>query len=230
MNKNPLNFLFAFLLILPVSFYSCQPRKKFAYNEGYIEYEISYPAEATQDKLLTAMMPTKMTMWFKNDSTKSDISIGMGLMSVTFISLPEEKTLSTLLQILEKKYALVLDSNEVSAELKKKAQFKIEFTKEKKEIAGYKCKKAIADDGKGKVIHVFYTEELKISNPHWSTPLHEIPGTLLEYELVLNNVRMKLKAKIVEASNVNSGIFKVPDDFDRVKAEEMPEIFSQFFQ
>ena len=221
--------VFVLTLIFSLLFSECEQNSKPVLNEGYIEYDISYPPVSSQDRLLASMMPSKMVLLFKNNLTKSDISVGLGIMNASFISDPINKRLLTLLQIVDKKYALSLDSSQVLQQLHQKPKWRLENTRETKKILGYKCHKVIATGEHGEIINLFYTDDLNIFDSNWSTPYHEIKGVLMEYDLVLNNVRMKLVASKVEGTEISPDVFGVPAGYSLVTKEEMPEIFSQFF-
>lgn len=218
-------FLSAGLLI----FFGCANPFVGPLSEGIVEFEIQYPPETSNDKVMMAMMPEKLRLIFNPDNTRSDLTVGMGVMEVSFISKNLEKELVTLLSIVDKKYALVMDSAKVGEELKRKIQWKVSPVSGSKRICGYKCKKAMVSNGENIEFPVFYTDELEVKNPNWSSPFHQIPGVLMEYDLVLNNIRMHLSAISVQESEVNPGVFVTPANFPSVKREEMPEIFSQFF-
>ena len=217
-----------FLLFSLTQWISCAVQAPRTIDEGVVEYEITYPQGSSQDNFMSAMMPTTMKLSFRNGLTRSDIGFGMGLMNASFISDSENKRLITLLQILDKKYALIMDSAQVAQELKSK-KWKVTFSDERKKIAGFPCQKANVTLDGGPPLELYYTPDLLSPSPNWSTPFHEVEGVLLEYQLILNDMELKLKAVNVTAQPVDSLIFAVPDGYSIVPKEEMPEIFTQFF-
>ena len=220
---------FSVIIILPLV-HGCKGLLYKNKKQGSIEYTIEYPPETTKDNIMASMMPSKMMMRFKDDITASELKIGMGIMNASFISNPDKKTLTTLLQIVDKKYALVMDSSQVNEQLNKAHGLKITFSNDTKIIAGFTCKKAIVTDSVNTSVDVFYTKDIKIKNPNWSTPLKEIDGVLMEYQITQNKITMKLTATTVTGDDIDKTTFAIPSDFLVVKKEEMPEIFSQFFQ
>ena len=104
---------------------------------------------------------------------------------------------------------------------------KIEITKETKDVAGYKCKKAIVTfvDETKQGFDLYYTNELKIKNSNWWTPFKEIDGVILEYQVSRYNIDMKLVAKEVEFTTIESAIFDVPKDYKMVTRKEIDEVF-----
>lgn len=220
-------------ILLAIIIFSCYGCQNFLYksnNEGSIEYKITYPPEATQDNFLAPFMPTKMLMNFKNDITVSEIKIGIGLMSVSYIADPKAKKLITLLQVANKKYALILDSTQVNEQLNKSPELKIIFSNETKTIAGFKCNKATVTDSDNVSYDVYYTKDIKVKNPNWDLPLKKIDGVMLEYQIKQNNILMKLTATNVNGREVDDKIFDIPSDYKIVSKAEMPEVFSRFFQ
>ena len=226
------HFGFTSLLILFSLIYlsGCNRLGGKASREGVIEYAIAYPPETMQDNVLASMMPSKMTVKFKNNMSLSEIKFGMGIMDACFISNPEKKILITLLQIVDKKYALVSDSTSINEQLRKSPAVDVTFLDEIKTIAGYKCKKAVVKDNTNTTYDVFYTNDLKLKESNWYLPLNKIGGVLFEYNIRQNNMLMKLTATSVTDEKIDDTAFTIPKDYKVVTKQEMPEIFSQFFQ
>ncbi len=151
-------------------------------------------------------------------------------MSTVFISNPDDRTLTTLLQIVDKKYALVMDSAQIGTQLRKAPGLQVKLTGDSKMIAGFRCRKAVVTDDTGNSYDVYYTKEIKVKNPNWSTPLKEIDGVMLEYQIKQKNIVMKLTALKVEDEDIDKNTFSIPPDFKVVSRADMPEIFSQFFE
>ncbi len=57
--------------------------------------------------------------------------------------------------------AVLTNSEEMEADQEEVEEPTVTLTKEKKEIAGYKCKKAIITDADGNEMEYWYTEDIK---------------------------------------------------------------------
>ncbi len=221
-----LSYLFLLLVLLN----GCINGSSKRLEKGLVEYTITYPEAKADDAFMTSMMPQQMVLHFEGSRTRSDLTMGMGIMKASFITDAKKHQLITLLTIMDKKYALVLDSTKVNAELIRKEQWTFTQTDDNKEIAGYNCTKWQALGNRGDKMEVWTTDDITIEDPNWSTPLNGIKGFLLQYDMIVNKIHMRLQATKVQAAQIDAKAFDIPADFPEVKKEEMPEIFSQFFQ
>ena len=95
-----------------------------------------------------------------------------------------------------------------------------------KEIAGYVCKKAKVtwDDLS---FDVFYTDEIKITDPNWNNPFNEIDGVLLQYQFDMFGIKTKITAETVEKIDVEDETFDIPADYKTVTKAEMEDVINQ---
>jgi GLPGLI family protein len=226
-----MNFLrnFLFLLFILFSVSSCRELTDEKYiSEGIIEYEISYP-ESENDNLMVSLLPKTMTFKFKKEKVAFDFSGGMGMFKATFVSDLEEKTMLHMVKILNKKYAIIFNQNEVHG-IDEFPEMRIEFTSEEKEIAGYKCKKAIITfpEDEHTSFSIYYTEDINLPSPNWSTPYKDIKGVLMEYQMKRYNMEMKFTAISVEKADIDDSDFHRPEDYKIITKQEMDELFFSF--
>jgi GLPGLI family protein len=219
-------FHVVFLLLILVTGYGCNPFTTDNISEGVIQYEITYPV-STSDNVMASLMPTEMKYQFKNHNSAAELSAGMGMFSTSFISNAASKTLTQLVKIMNKRYALVSNNKEVDELIQEQPKIQITFTKDTKVIAGYKCKKAIVTLPETKQkFDVFYTKDIDIKNPNWSSPFREIDGVLMEYQIKRYNVEMRFTAKSVTDTKVEDAIFELPGDYKKISKKEMDEMFA----
>ncbi|MFH1319100.1 MAG: hypothetical protein ABII90_00390 [Bacteroidota bacterium] len=219
-------FSFSFLII---SLTGCDAIFKRNIKEGIIVFEITYP-ETDAGDLMASLLPNEMILKFKNNITVGEFNAGMGIFKTSLIAYPDRKEIAHLVKIMNKKYVLLIDSTEINDLYSELPEMKIELIDETKVIAGYKCKKAIVTF-KDKIkdeFSIYYTNEIDIKNPNWSSPFHEIDGVLLEYQLRKYNFEMRLTAKEVKQSKIDSSDFDIPSDYKMITQDEMDEIFEGF--
>jgi GLPGLI family protein len=218
-----------FLLYVLIATPSCKSILSKDTN-GTIEYEISYPDSMKSD-IMSSMLPSKMEFKFVPDYTLSQLKVGMGIITATFIADSKNKTLTSLFKVVDKKYALKYSIEETAKELSQLPKFSIEYLPEKKMLAGYTCKKAVITQiGNPKnSFSVFYTTDIKIINPNWNLPYATIPGVLMEYQIQHKDILMTLKAKKVILEALDEEQFAIPADYKVVKKDELPEIIQSFF-
>ena len=119
---------------------SCKYANPKYISEGVIEYDAKVVDE---NHPMAGLAPGKMTVKFKNNMFAAEMS-SMGVFTTIFIANPKKKTLTQLVKVFNVKQACIDNEKDIQQE---NDQYKLEFkeTKETKEIAGYKCKKLIAN-------------------------------------------------------------------------------------
>jgi GLPGLI family protein len=152
----------------------------------------------------------------------------MGLVTTKFISNFKKKEATQTLSLLGKKYASVINANEVNKLIEKEPAFSIKLQPEQKKIAGYNCKKAHIDFASDSLddFDVFYTDEIAIADPNWSSPFRKINGVLMEFRIHKYGVDMVLKAKNVTRKEIDDSQFEISDDYKKISMNEMDKMFS----
>lgn len=212
---------YIFLFFILIAFYSCD--KFGGSDQGVITYELKY-LEDEKDKPVISLLPTEMEFYYKNDNTCQKVEGWMSIFSIVGISDFKTGTKYALLKIMADKY--MYKSNGSTAfgydEMKGKT---IKFVDETKEIAGYKCKKAIVKY-KGDEFDVYYTDEINIKNPNWNNPYKEIKGVLMEYQISMFDIKTEIKAVKVENIEVDDNVFVVPDGYNEVTKQKMEDVIN----
>lgn len=202
-------------------------------KEGRIEYDVSYP-DADPDDIFAGLKPDKLSMYFKDDVYMAEMSGGMGTFRTSFISDSKKHELINTVKLFGKKYAIILDDkgvNELNAPFE---DHSIVFLEETKVIAGLTCKKAIVlfDDPDMGEIYVYYTDEIRINQPNWSTPFKGIEGVMLEYEISRYGMRMKFTAAEIISEEVDPELLHLPEGYKKVSPavfdEEITTIMDSF--
>ncbi len=197
-------------------------------DEGYIEYSAT-PVDLSNPKANFA--PTKMIIKFKGEKAAAEMAAGMGLFTNAYISNFQQKTMSQLVKIVNKKYLVTLDSVAVKKEIMEESSGMIVTkTKKTKTIAGYKCKHArvnFKDDSK-EGFDIFYTTDIKIPHANWSNPFQSIDGVLMEYQLSKYGLEMKFVATAVKKTPIEDATFEISKDYKPISQQEMENIFNDF--
>ncbi|MCC6383793.1 MAG: DUF4412 domain-containing protein [Bacteroidia bacterium] len=195
-----------------------------AFNEGKIIFEISYPNADIPDQQL-AMMPTEMTMYLKRDKSRVEMSMGMG-MSTVVINDNKAKVATTLMDVMGNKIATKVTEEDVKKENEKQPDVKVSITDETKDIAGYKCKKAVVTDGEGGSYDLYYCEDITVEGGNWSQKGYEnIKGLPLQYSINQGGMNMQMTAKKVSSEKVDDGLFRIPTDYKEMSKEELKKMF-----
>lgn len=199
-------------------------------SEGIIEYEVSYP-NINPDDMLAGLMPTSMSMKFKNNQFNAELSAGMGMFKTNFISNSNDFHLINSVKLINKKYATRLDKPAVDKMNEKYSKFYISKLDETKEIAGYICKKALVvfDDVANESFYVYYTDEININHPNWSNIFKDIDGVLLEYQMERYGIMMKFTAKSVAKAKVEDTEFQLTTDYENLTLTDLEKEINAIF-
>lgn len=81
---------------------------------------------------------------------------------------------------------------------------------ETREIAGYKCQKAVGQTKSGATITVFYTKDLLVENKEWEPAFHGLDGIPLEYEFNQGPIQIKYRISRVSLNPVPASKFDIP--------------------
>lgn len=195
-------------------------------SEGKIEFSASV---LDMSNSMASMAPSKMTIKFKKNKSCVEMSAGMGLFTTSFVSDPQTKSLIQMVKLLNKKFWISQDSNDIKKE-NEASQFEIKATTETKVIAGYKCIKAIVHPINTAVespdFTIYYTKELNIQNPNFANPYYTIDGVLMEYQMKKFGLEMRFVAQKIINEVVEDVVFEVPADFKKISQQEMDELFA----
>jgi GLPGLI family protein len=87
---------------------------------------------------------------------------------------------------------------------------KFTTTSETKTLAGYKCKKAVAQLKDGSSFTVYYTDEIIPENNEYNSQFASLPGLPLEYELKQGNLNIRYVVAQVNLNPVPVAKFDIP--------------------
>lgn len=183
-------------------------------NEGIITYNVSY-FSSEKDNPIIALLPNKVELHFK-DNNICLISEGyLGFFSTKFISKYENKNSNILLKVLSNKLNYEFPKDEIAFVYSQLPPIKIEYQDSTKQIAGYECKRATVymDNITKTQVDLFYTLEIGLKAPNRNTPLHKIPGVLMEFETTMNQVKAKFTAQSVSITAVDEEEFTIPEEY-----------------
>lgn len=192
-------------------------------SEGIIEFEAS---AVDPNNPMADLAPNKMVVKFKDRRTVAEMSAGMGLLTMSFVSDYNNKTVTQLVKLLNKKYASVANADDVQREISN-SKLRIQKTNETKLIAGYRCKKATIsyEDNSRPPFDVYYTEEIELEKPNWGNEYNEIDGVLMEYQLKRYNLELRFTARRVAKSTIEDSDFETPGDYKLISQKELDDLF-----
>ena len=221
-----INRLLIVILLVFIALYSCEKKQqKDRIKEGYIEYDIDYLDES-MDSFMKGLLPKKMVIKFKDNNTINKIEGFSGIVSFTHIQNYRERKNITLVKVLNKKYMYIEKINDKSLFFEDLPGLKIEEQDTIVEICGFKSKKAkiVVPDPNVKPFYIYYTDDIIINNVNAQTPFKSIDGVLLEFQIKLYDMPMKLTAKKIQAAEIPSEDFEIPEGYESINKKTMAEI------
>lgn len=215
------------ILALLVMLLGCDNFTTGKISEGTIEYAVSYPPTNKND-FMASMLPATIKYNFKNNEASVDLEISLGIVSTSLIANLNKKQVMQTLSVMGKKFAVVLDTIGIQKLIDKEPKSRVIFLDEKKKIAGYKCYKARIDFLADTIpdFDVYYTKDINIENPNWSSPFRAIKGVLMEFRIKKYGVEMILTAKNVIKKEIEDGHFELSSDYKIISMEEMDKMFT----
>lgn len=199
-----------------------QSKKPF---EGTIVYSLNFDEAGLDPASASMLQGREMTISIKGD--KSRMEMDMGMMKTSTIADNKTGNVVTLMDIMGQKMALKMTKEEVEKQ-RNDGNVKaptIKYTDETKEIAGYKCKKAIAVLEEGEELAVYYTDEIPSNGANPNNQFKGLNGFPLEYQASQNGLKMLVTAKSVKLGKVDDSKFKIPSDYKEVTQEELQKMF-----
>jgi hypothetical protein len=184
-------------------------------TEGKIIYDITYPG-STFDSVTVKNLPSECAAFFNEDKLRMDIALGLG-MSNTILVDNVKQEVHVLTDMAGNKTDFVIRPKEKP----EKTDYKIELKDERRIIAGYECRKAVATDKNGNSYTVWYTNQIKTHNANWNTQFREIDGFLMEFTINQTSLTMNMTVRSLHPEKVNPDIFKVPDGYQLLTEDDL---------
>jgi len=221
---NILSRYFLFFGILALA--SCGTNKV---KEGVIEYDVTYPYLNASD-FMVKMLPSKMTMKFKDGKFKTVVSKGKSIRT-EFISDCRNKTLSTAFQFGTKKLSVSLTESEIKSMLKEFPKVTYLDVQDSDTLASFKVRKkdAVFEDIAYPEAELWYTNDIDLENANWCYPYSDIKGVLLLYEIERYGLRMRLKASRFREEEVEDKEFELPTGYKKVKLKDFESEVKKIF-
>ncbi len=203
-----------------------QPEDKAAdsgITQGTIVYNITYPQNISSNGM-SFLFPTEMKINFSERNQKASFKSNLNLYNLEFIHQNECDSFFTLLKILEKKVCVPADKESTLFLFNGASKENIKFSDEEpRVIAGFNCHKAtyIPNNPNYPTLSIWYTNEIGIEDPNRNTPFGMIPGLMLEFEIVYQNIIFHLKADTIIEESHPDKIFEIPAGYQPTTIEEI---------
>lgn len=199
-------------------------------EEGVVHYDVTFPY-AKKGGLMGSMLPDEMTMKFEEGRYVTELTAGMGMFKMRFVSNNEEKILHHTVDMMKKK--IMVEMNEKGAEqmLEDFPELAILEAKGRDSLAKLPCKKAIGhfSSPEEPPMDIYYTDRIALDDPNWCNQFNELEGVLMGYEVMRFGKRMRVTATEVEAKEIPDEAFST-EDYKKVSVEEMNETMQKLME
>jgi len=177
-------------------------------SEGIIYYDISVQTGSSEPQMADMFDGAKATVFLRGSLSRSELTSSLG----STITIYDHRVGNGVVLRDFGTQKLLIKMNQDNWADKNKKYEGIEFkqTGETKMIAGYKCEKADALLKDGSKFTVFYTMEIKTENEDYDPQFKSLPGTALEYESVVGNLKIKYTASKISFDPVPMQKFEIP--------------------
>ena len=192
-------------------------------SEGVITYDISYP-RPIEDRWMERLMPTEMEMQFKNNNINTELTFGLGMIKIGYITNTQDKHLHEMLKFMKNRKVSHRGIKQVDDLIAEIPSHKINMLPDTKSIAGFLCHKAevsVDSPEDPYTYDLWYTEDIEINDPNWCTPFKSIPGVLMEYRVERFNVIMHFTAVEVQKAKIEDSEFFVPKKYKEISIGAM---------
>ena len=224
------------LCILISLLYSCEnvdysPK---SIDEGIINFNISYPVK-NYASYMERVIPKKMTMSFKDNVYKNEVSVG-NFFTSSVITDCNTKKMVMLLNLHPEKIYTTLNKKQVEQMLEDHYPIPEIITSPYKDsVMGVICKRhyGVFDQLKdGRDVLLNETKAIKIKNSNWGNQFSHLKGVLTNYEVAQFGLNMQFKAYSYEKTSIADSCFSVPNNYEEVTFDvywqKMNEIFAAF--
>ena len=188
--------------------------------EGFISYKITHTSlDSTINEIAT--MPTKLDFYISGELARIDQSTKIGTQTTIIDTLLKRNIL--LINLMDKKFGIILDANDTSD------VENIIYSDESEDFLGIECKKAIINSinkktKKSTTSTIYYTN--KIDNSY-NINFKKLKGFPIYYEIISNNIISTYLAVEMTKKNIDPKIFEIDNKTSIYKMEDFRALMTQ---
>jgi len=191
-------FSFMFLLVAA--------QQQFA--EGTIRYRIEISSGSDAPAMIDMLDGAYQLLSIKGAQTRTDTKSLLG--SSTIIHDARSGNAVLLNEYGGQKILIRMDADDYKDRNRKFAEMRFDLQGDRKKIAGYNCRLAIAALKDGTSFRVWFTPDLIIPNKNYAAEFVNLPGVPLEFESQLGKIKVTYVAEKASPVTVPAANFDVP--------------------
>jgi len=216
-------FRYTLAIFLAALFFAAPTSAQKISTAFLINYEVEYLDSENSDML---DMMGKTTMQFVFKGQKSMVKTDNALMKMSVMMDDGNKKGLLLMSMMGINWAAPVESDDFEETIKdvQKLDPVVQYLNGRKNIAGYKCSKAIVTNA-DEVTEVWYTKKLKplTKGMEGSAKYAQLDGFPLVMKTIQGDIKMVLTATKVQTKNIEDKLFsmEIPDGFEIKTLEEI---------
>ena len=188
--------------------------------EGLISYKITHTSLDSSINEI-ASMPTKLDFYISGELARIDQSTKIGTQTTIIDTLLKRNIL--LINLMDKKFGIILDDNDTSD------VENIIYSEESEDFLAIECKKAIINSinkktKKSTTSTIYYTN--KIDNSY-NINFKKLKGFPIYYEIISNNIISTYLAVEMTKKNIDPKIFEIDNKTSIYKMEDFRALMTQ---
>jgi hypothetical protein len=236
----PLKLIAIVIACFSVTFFSCSQEDDHqhhpvpgAVSEGSIEFNVTYPYLDSNDIGLN-LLPSTMTMVFKNNKYRVESTGGMGLFLTGYVSDNDKKQMDYFLKIISQKFISRYSAKGLKSLHKDFPSYRLETLDSTRTIAGMECYgyKVVYYSNVVGDHYIWATDQIDLVGSNWCNPFPQIPGVMLAYQVQRSGLVINFEASKFTPSKLSDADFKTPLDYkvisNRALIRKMEEAFIGF--
>lgn len=198
-------------------------------TQGHLRYKVVYPDELVRQPI-ASLLPDEMDILFKDNALKVSIKGDLNLFSLEFLSRANGDSCFTLFKVVNKKMVYQLDDNEKWFLFDSGSAPVFEIKDSVRNIAGFNCNLVeIHYRGNPQVkYNAFFTTQIGLNSGLLKTPMGNIPGIPLEFNVVYNGLTFKFVAQQFMPFPTDEKM-EVPGDYEPSSREEIRSLIDTVF-
>lgn len=187
-------------------------------TEGVISYDIVVNTGNSNPSIANMFDGATSIVYVKGYLSRFERVSSLGLES-TIVDAKTGK-INVLKEYGEQKYMIIMNADNWKDANKKYKDIVFSIKEETKEIAGYKCQKAIGKMPDGSEISVFFTKDLITDNRDFEYAYKSLPGLAMQYETTVGSLKVTYTVSKVSFNIVPANKFEIPKSGFRVMTYE----------
>jgi GLPGLI family protein len=190
-------------------------------SDARITYKVELPPEQLQMEAMFA--GSSMIQYIRGNQSRIDMNFNV--VNYIYLINTQNETVVTLMDNHGDKYLIRTDKKGYEQDVKKYQSTQFTDQNETREIAGYKCRKAIGKNEDGSTFDVFYTMDILPENRFYNRRFMNLKGIPLEFEIIIKaGSKMRAVATKVDLSPVPASTFDEPKGYKEITQDELKKI------